>query len=177
MKLTSIFFCALVLGVAIALAGCRSEPKVIPPDLSAAESFQRAQDAADNGNYSLAIRYYKTFRDNNPGSADRDAWALYEIAFNYHKMGKNAVAMGYLDQLLAQYQNDTGTLPPAPRILGQDLKERLSPLVAAAAVKQPVDSGNPAAGTAPANPDAVDSPPAPAPAPANPAPTPASPSQ
>jgi len=179
MKLTSIFFFFLALGVTVALVGCQTEPKVIPTDLSAAESFQRAQDAADSGNYALAIRYYKTFRDNNPGNADRDAWALYEIAFNYHKMGKNAIAIGYLDQLLTQYQTDTGSLPPAPKILGQDLKDRLSPLVAASAVKQPpADPGSATASPAapPAVPAAQPAPAqTPAPAPANPAPAPTAP--
>jgi tetratricopeptide (TPR) repeat protein len=168
MKLTSIFAFPLVLGMAIVVAGCQTEPKVIPPDLSAAESFQRAQDAADNGNHALAIRYYRTFRENNPGNADRDIWALYEIAFNYHQMGKNAVAMTYLNQILQQYQNDTGTLPPAPRILAQDLKDRLSPLVASAPGKPP--AADPAA--------AAPAPGVPAPAaPANPAPVPPTPAQ
>jgi tetratricopeptide (TPR) repeat protein len=175
MKLTSMFVIPLALGMVIAVAGCQTEPKVIPTDLSAAESFQRAQDAADNGNYSLAIRYYRTFRENNPTNADRDIWALYEIAFNYHKMGKNATAMTFLDQLLQQYQNNTGTLPPAPRILAQDLKDRLSPLVAAAPAKAAAadPAAVPPAPAPSAPPAAAAAPPAPAdtpPAPANPAP-------
>ena len=57
-----------------------------------------------------------TFRENNPNNRERDAWALYEIAFNYHKMGKNATAMTFLDQLLQQYQEgDPGTFP-RPRV-------------------------------------------------------------
>jgi len=120
---------AIILCVFFAIIGCRTQPQVIPPDLSAAESFQRAQDAADSGDYALAIRYYTTFRDNNPNNKDRDVWALYEIGFSYHKMGKNAIAVSYMDQVLDEYQTDTGTLPPAPRILAQDLKERLLPTI------------------------------------------------
>ncbi len=181
MKLTSMFVVPLALGMVIAVAGCQTEPKVIPTDLSAAESFQRAQDAADNGNYALAIRYYRTFRENNPTNTDRDIWALYEIAFNYHKMGKNTTAMTFLDQLLQEYQNNTGTLPPAPRILAQDLKDRISPLVASASAKAAAAdpaavppapaAAPPAPAAAPPAPASV--PPAPAdapPAPANPAP-------
>lgn len=111
-------------------AGCNTGPVVIPADLSAAESFQRAQDAADNGNYTLAIRYYSTFLQNHPENKDRDAWAQYEIAFSYHKMGRNATALTYLDQLLQQYQAGDDTLPAAPRILAQKLKDRLTEMVA-----------------------------------------------
>jgi tetratricopeptide (TPR) repeat protein len=168
MKLKQTFlFLPTVLCIGIALAACASQPKAIPPDLSAAESFQRAQDAADNGNYALAIRYYTTFRQNNPNNPDRDIWALYEIAFNYHKMGKNAMAVSLLDQLLQQYQNDTGNLPPAPRILALKLKDRLasvtvSPTVPAATPSAPAAA--PAAGApAPATPAT--------PSLANPAPT------
>jgi tetratricopeptide (TPR) repeat protein len=165
----SAFFLPAVLGVSIAVAGCRTQPQVIPPDLSAAESFQRAQDAADAGDYALAIRYYKTFRDNNPNNPDRDIWALYEIAFNYHKMGKNATAAPLLDQLLQLYQNDTGNLPAAPRILAQKLKDRLGPEVAPAAA--PSTAGSPAAASAAPAPAApvTAAPAAPAAAPAAPA--------
>ena len=121
----SFLFIPAVLSVSIAVVSCRTQPQVISPDLSAAESFQRAQDAADGGDYALAIRYYRSFLDNNPNIPDRDIWALYEIAFNYHKMGKNANAVALLDQVLQQYQNDTGTLPAAPRILALKLKDRL----------------------------------------------------
>jgi outer membrane protein assembly factor BamD (BamD/ComL family) len=113
----------------LTLQGCNSQPKVIPADLGAAESFQRAQDASGRGDYALAIRYYTSFRDNHPDNSDRDVWALYEIAFNYHKMGKNAMAVTLLDQLLRQYQTDNGTLPPAPRILAQKIRDRLSQMV------------------------------------------------
>jgi len=166
----TLLFLPTVLCLAVALEGCASQPKAIPPDLSAAEVFQRAQDAADKGDYALAIRYYTTFRENNPNNPDRDIWALYEIAFNSHKMGKDATALALLDQLLKQYQSDTGNLPPAPRILALKLKERLVPIVPppsttpatasapAATASAPVNSAAPSA-QAPANP-----PPAAAPA-------------
>jgi len=122
-----LFFMALAVCLAVLVAGCRSQPKVIPANLSAAESFQLAQDASDAGNYGLAIRYYSAYRENHPDNKDRDIWALYEIAFNYHKMGKKAQAITFLDQLLEQYQSDpSDDLPPAPRILAQKLKDRLS---------------------------------------------------
>jgi len=163
LKVSVSFLIPVALCAMLGLESCRTQPKVIPPDLSAAESFQRAQDAADGGDYALAIRYYTTFRENNPNNRDRDIWALYEIAFNYHKMGKNAIAIGFLDQLLQQYQGDTGDLPAAPRILAQKLKDRLGPIVPAAA---PAAAAPQAA--APAS--AAAAPAAEAPAPAEPTP-------
>ncbi|MGA2764825.1 MAG: tetratricopeptide repeat protein [Spirochaetia bacterium] len=123
---------SILLFAVMLAAGCHTGPVVIPADLGAAESFQRAQDAADNGNYTLAIRYYSTFLQNHPENKDRGAWAQYEIAFNYHKMGRNATALTYLDQLLQQYQPGDDTLPAAPRILAQKLKDRLSVMVTGA---------------------------------------------
>ncbi|MGO9410344.1 MAG: tetratricopeptide repeat protein [Spirochaetia bacterium] len=168
----SFLFIPAVLSVSIAVVSCRTQPQVISPDLSAAESFQRAQDAADGGDYALAIRYYRSFLDNNPNIPDRDIWALYEIAFNYHKMGKNANAVALLDQVLQQYQNDTGTLPAAPRILALKLKDRLGPVVAAAAAASASSAANsPAAATPAPDSPATASPAAPGPSsPAAPAP-------
>jgi len=120
------FLCAGAALVAAALFGCRSAPVVIPDDLGPAETFQRAQDAADRGDYALAIRYYSVFRDKHPDLKDRTAWATYEIAFNYHKMGKDALALAQLEDLFKQYDTDSDTLPPAPRVLAQKLRDRLS---------------------------------------------------
>lgn len=120
------FLCALVAFAGAALAGCKSAPVVIPDDLSPAETFQRAQDASDRGDYLLAIRYYTTFQDQHPEMKDRLIWASYEIAFAYHKMGKNAQALPLLDDLLKEYDTATDSLPSAPRILAQKLRDRLA---------------------------------------------------
>ncbi len=128
-RVAVLLLCASALTAAAVLAGCASQPVVIPDNLTAAETFQRAQDASDRGDYALAIRYYSTFKETHPENAERDAWASYEIAFAYHKMGKNTVAIGLLDDLLKQYDTSTDSLPPAPRILAQKLKDRLSETV------------------------------------------------
>lgn len=124
--IVTILLSALVAFAGAALAGCKSAPVVIPDDLSAAATFQHAQDASDRGDYLLAIRYYTNFKDKHPESKDRAIWASYEIAFNYHKMGKNAQALGLLDDLLKEYDASSDPLPPAPRILAQRLRDRLA---------------------------------------------------
>jgi hypothetical protein len=144
-------FRGLVLGLAVgalafvALAACTTQAPTIPEGLSAGEIFQRAQDAAESGAYSVAIQYYTLFQQKYPEDREHGVWASYEIAFLYHKTGKDADAMRLLDELLAQYAQEgaavpsggdasAGTalqptagpvLPPAPRILAEKLKSRL----------------------------------------------------
>ena len=131
MKKTSMVL--LALAAAVALASCASQAPVIPDGLTAAEIFQRAQDAAGKGEYTLAISYYSLVPKNFPDDKEHGAWASYEIAFLYHKMGKNDTALTLLQQLLDQYGSAGDTLPAAPKILAQDLKARLEPQGAAPA--------------------------------------------
>lgn len=109
----------------IVLGSCASGPVVIPPNLSAAEIFQRAQDASDRGDYTLAIRYYDTVPTSFPDDINHVTWASYEIAFLYHKMGKPAQSLALINKLLDQYDKEGDKLPPAPRVLAAKLKIRL----------------------------------------------------
>jgi outer membrane protein assembly factor BamD (BamD/ComL family) len=135
MRKKALLFLALL--ATVALATCASRPPVIPDGLTAAEIFQRAQDAVGKGDYTLAITYYSLVPKNYPDDKEHGAWASYEIAFLYHKMGKNDTALTLLQQLLDQYASAGDTLPPAPRILAQDLKIRLQPKTAEPAPAQP----------------------------------------
>jgi outer membrane protein assembly factor BamD (BamD/ComL family) len=114
--------CAAALGL---LASCSSGPVVIPEGLSAAEIFQRAQDASDKNDYPLAMRYYSLVQTSYPDDLTHATWATYEIAFLYHKMGKDEMSLSLTNDLLDKYAKDAGGLPPAPRILAQKLKARL----------------------------------------------------
>ena len=113
------------LGAALLVASCRSAPPVTMEGLSAAEIFQRAQDAAEKGDSLAAIRYYEAFKEKRPDDRERVAWASYEIAFLYHKMKKDDTSLLLLDELLAQYAKEGDALPAAPRILAEKLKTRL----------------------------------------------------
>jgi outer membrane protein assembly factor BamD (BamD/ComL family) len=113
-------------GVALALLGaCASGPVSIPSGLSAAEIFQRAQDASDRGDYPLGIRYYSMIPTSYPDDIAHMTWASYEIAFLHHKMGKDDLALSLLDELLARYDTEGDKLPPGPHILATKLKARL----------------------------------------------------
>ena len=107
------------------LGACASGPVSIPSGLSAAEIFQRAQDASDRGDYPLGIRYYSLIPTSYPDDIVHMTWSSYEIAFLHHKMGKNELALSLLNELLARYDTEGDKLPPAPRILATKLKARL----------------------------------------------------
>jgi outer membrane protein assembly factor BamD (BamD/ComL family) len=107
------------------VSSCASGPAQIPPGLSAVEIFQRAQDASDGMNYPLALEYYSVIGVDYPADAPHVTWASYEIAFLYHKMGKNQLALDKVNALLDQYTKGGDQLPPAPRVLAVKLKARL----------------------------------------------------
>jgi outer membrane protein assembly factor BamD (BamD/ComL family) len=108
------------------LVSCATQSRTLPDQLTAAEIFQRAQDAADRGDYKLGITFYEACQQRYPDDKDHKVWAAYEIAFLYHKMGKNDTAAGLIDALLTEYSNQGDSVPPAPLLLSQKLKERLA---------------------------------------------------
>jgi outer membrane protein assembly factor BamD (BamD/ComL family) len=105
----------------VALAACRSTGPVDLTGLTPAEVFQRAQDASDNGDYRRALAYYEGFLAEPGIDAGRGAWARYETALLYHKMGDDDTALAKFDELLALYQTDK-TLPEGPKILATNVK-------------------------------------------------------
>jgi outer membrane protein assembly factor BamD (BamD/ComL family) len=109
----------------VVLASCATQSRTLQEGLTAGEIFQRAQDAADRGDYALGITFYKACQDRYPDDKAHMVWAAYEIAFLYHKMGKNSTAATLIDALLAEYANQGDSVPPAPLLLSQKLKERL----------------------------------------------------
>jgi outer membrane protein assembly factor BamD (BamD/ComL family) len=108
------------------LGGCRSAPADIPPDLTPADFFQKAQEASDTGKYQLALKYYQTFQERYPDERDRGLWARYEIALLHSKMGDEETALTRIGELLALYAGeDAEALPQGPRILAEKIKAKL----------------------------------------------------
>ena len=112
-------------GMLLLLVACRTAPPVSEESLTAAEIFQRAQDTADRGEYAHAIQYYRLFQQKHPQDSERGAWAIYEIAFLYHKMGRDEEALSLLADLLDRYAKEGSFLPSAPQILAGKLKARI----------------------------------------------------
>ena len=105
--------------------GCKTVPETIEEDLTPAEFFQRAQEASDNGWYETAQKYYTVFLERYPGETERALWAKYEIAFLYHKMGKDKLALEGFDALLQEYELAPPETPQGPRILAEKVKARI----------------------------------------------------
>ena len=118
-------FSILCVAAYVLLVSCATQPRTLPEGLTAGEIFQRAQDAADRGDYALGITFYSECQQRYPDDTEHKVWAAYEIAFLYHKMGKNDRAAVLINDLLTEYANQGGLLPPAPLLLSQKLKERL----------------------------------------------------
>jgi outer membrane protein assembly factor BamD (BamD/ComL family) len=116
---------------ALLLFACATKPPVVPEGLSVTEIFQRAQDAADRSDYSLAIAYYSLTVKSYPDDTAHIVWASYEIAFLDHKMGKNDTALSLVNELLDRYAKEGDALPAAPRVLAEKLKTRLEALAPA----------------------------------------------
>jgi tetratricopeptide (TPR) repeat protein len=103
------------------LASCKSTGPVDLTGLTPVEVFQRAQVASDSGDYSRALAYYEGFLAQPGIDASRAAWARYESALLYHKLGDDTTALAKFDELLALYEKDP-TLPEGPRVLAASVK-------------------------------------------------------
>jgi outer membrane protein assembly factor BamD (BamD/ComL family) len=139
----------LVATLLAALASCAGAPQTVSADLGPAEYFQRAQDAAESGNFAVALRYYQSFQAKYPEDAEHGAWASYEIAFLYHKMGDDKKCITLLDELLARYAKGE-QLPDAPRILALKVKARLEAKAAPSSSPAEAPSSTPAGEPTPA---------------------------
>jgi tetratricopeptide (TPR) repeat protein len=112
---------AAALVLLAALVSCRTTGPVDLAGLTPAEVFQRAQDAADKGEFRRALAYYEEYLAEPGIDAPRAAWARYEAALLYHKMGDDDTALAKLDELLALYEKDK-TLPEGAKVLAGNLQ-------------------------------------------------------
>ena len=103
------------------LASCTSTGPVDLSGLTPAEVFQRAQAASDSGDYRRALEYYEGFLTQPGADAHRTAWARYESALLYHKLGDDDTALAKFDELLALYEKDP-TLPEGAKVLAAGVK-------------------------------------------------------
>jgi tetratricopeptide (TPR) repeat protein len=135
MKPNSLFKLVAIAAFTSVLLVCFSVPDEIEAGLTPMEYFQRAQEASDANRYSLSMAYYEKFQeqypeDQYPEERDRNVWAEYEIAFLYHKMGKNQVALERFEALLQRYESGEPDLPEGPRILAEKVKARIEEMLA-----------------------------------------------
>ena len=104
------------------IAACQTLPQ-IPAALTAAEFFQRAQDASSSQSYRAALSYYEEFRirfSDDRAEVPRLVWADYEVAFLHHKLGNDALAIEQLEALLTRYGNaEAGDWQRGPETLAR----------------------------------------------------------
>lgn len=132
---------------ALAALGCRTTVDPLEQELTPDQYFQRAIEASDRDNYSLAMRYYEAFQTKHPDDFQRNIWASYEIAFLHHKLGNDDKCIEMIDALLAKYESrgeGAPALPAAPRVLAQKVKSNILASRAAAAAAKPAAPATPA---------------------------------
>ncbi len=116
----------ILLLVSILFISCATCELTIEENMTPARYFQKAQIAAKNYCYDVAIAYYEKFKEAYPDNIEKGVWADYEIAVIYHKKGDDTKALELLNALLDRYQADTSrTLPEAPKTLALRVKENI----------------------------------------------------
>ncbi|MBN2442392.1 MAG: tetratricopeptide repeat protein [Spirochaetales bacterium] len=117
-----------IIGILILTAsGCMTKIDPYQEDISRVELLQKAYEATDARNHSLALSYYQAFLQRFPDDEKGCLWAQYEIAFLYHKIGNNKKSLQLFDELLQKYEKDeNGLLPQAPKVLAEKVIKNIS---------------------------------------------------
>ena len=112
---------------AFLIVACAGAPKVIPPDLSARELVQRAQEASDVYNYKAAVAYYKALSERFGSDPLYMTTSEYEIAFIDYKEKHYEAAKNAFEALLAQYAGPDGaSLPQRYAVLAKKVLESIA---------------------------------------------------
>jgi outer membrane protein assembly factor BamD (BamD/ComL family) len=102
------------------ISGCVNRIDPYEEGVSDVELFQKAYEATDKRNFSLAVSYYKAYMERFPDDTKGCLWAEYEIAFLYHKMGSDEKSLNFFNELLKKYEAEDGDLlPEAPKVLAE----------------------------------------------------------
>lgn len=131
-KILTVSSLVLIVVFTLLLASCASSPVPVPPDATAAEVIQKAQESLDRNNFKAARYYYQTALDRYASDTTVSIACRYELAFIDYKEGKYREARKGFTDLLALYIQPGGeALPPAYRILA-------TKVLAALPVEKPV---------------------------------------
>ncbi|MCL2833621.1 MAG: tetratricopeptide repeat protein [Treponema sp.] len=111
------------------LSSCATGPATIPPDLTAAELVQRAQEASDKNRYSVSLQYYEAILQRFPDDMEYVCTADYEIAFIYYKQKKYDLSKTGMTNLLERYNSpDEELLPQQYKVLAKKILTTISDL-------------------------------------------------
>ena len=110
----------------LAAIGCVTKIDPYQEDISSVELLQKAYEATDVKNHTLAISYYEAYLERFPDDIKGCLWAKYEIAFLYHKKGNDKKAIELFTVLLEDYENDPrAELPQAPKVLAEKVMKNI----------------------------------------------------
>jgi len=105
---------------------CQSAKPEFSEDMTVDNYFQKAQEASERGDHQLAMEYYLKLKEVFPENIEKNLWASFEIAFLYHKMGKDEKALVLLEELIQLYNdNQTQDYPDGPLLLAERVKANI----------------------------------------------------
>ena len=90
----------IVLGVTLALAGCRKDNRV--DEISADEIYQKAKESMDAGNWDRSISMYKALQTRYPFGRYTEQ-SMLDIAYAYYRRGDVENALSTLDRFIRTY--------------------------------------------------------------------------
>jgi outer membrane protein assembly factor BamD (BamD/ComL family) len=112
--------------ITLVFVSCLSGPAGIPPDITAAEMVQQAQEASDRNRYKVSLRYYEAILERFPGDLENVCAAEYEIAFIHYKQKNYKDAKAEFTALISRSGGLDGELLPLKfRILSEKLLETI----------------------------------------------------
>ena len=90
----------IVLGVTLALAGCRKDDRV--EEVAADEIYEKAKESMDAGNWDRSIALYKTLQTRYPFGRYTEQ-SMLDIAYSYYRRGDVENALSTLDRFIRTY--------------------------------------------------------------------------
>ena len=90
----------IVLGVTLALAGCRKDNRV--DEIAADEIYEKAKESMDAGNWDRSIAMYKALQTRYPFGRYTEQ-SMLDIAYSYYRRGDVENALSTLDRFIRTY--------------------------------------------------------------------------
>lgn len=117
----------LVVGTVMLLGACKTGPVPIKEDVTPAEVFQLAQEAAiEERDYETALHYYGQVKELFPNDEESKIIADYEIAFIHYKTERTDEARDEFQAIIDRYEEeDAGRLPSWPPVLAEKLIQKI----------------------------------------------------
>lgn len=122
----TIFSVFLVVTAVSTITSCKSSEVVIEDNMTAAQLIQRGQDAFQNGDDELALKYYQAVIDREEVTPANYVEARYEIGHLYLKRNNFKAAQPIFEEILELYRNTMpGVLPGAYKVLAEKGMEKI----------------------------------------------------